>query len=272
MDGVNGLSNQNLYDDGDIEHMKGLENLSTNAAINRIGNDAGLDTTHAIHGSDKTSKEIVAAHREAVRQEWSPVAVAPDAVGHAASHVAEHLAEHGARLAFRAMAGAALPIHLVMFAKEMADAVAADSVVGHERAEAFVKSAMHTVILGSLNGLPQAFVDSERARYADDAPADLVSRMSAAMGRGDNNLMGVIQLHCDQGMSAAREMYGAGQTPGDYLKAHADVAQRIAEDPAFKAGFEGAVYGREHGNYDAMMTALDARDARYAQHNVGLRG
>lgn len=272
MDGVGGITNQNHYDDSDIERMKGLETVSTQSAINRIGNHAGLDENHTVHGSDKTSKEVVAEHREAVRQQWSPKEVVHEELGHAAGHGLEHLAEHGAaRFAFRALGGVALPIHLVLFAKEMVESVADDAAVGHERAEAVVKSAMHTVILGSLNGLPQDFVNQQRARYAEDAPDGLVRRMSGALGR-DNNLMGVIQLHCDQGITAARAMYATGQTPAAYSSAHPDVAKRIAEDPSFKAGFEGAVWAHEHGQYDDVMKALDARDARYAQHQIAFRG
>jgi hypothetical protein len=267
VDGATGLSRQNSYDDSDIENMKGKETLSTNAAINRIANHAGLGDTHTIHGSDKTSKEVVAEHREAVRQEWSPASVVHEALGHSAGQAAEHLAEHGAaRVAFRALGGAALPVHLIVFAADMAKSVAEDSKVGHERAEAMVKSAMHTVILGCLNGLPQSYVDGKRARYAADAPDGLVRRMSDAIGRSDNSLMAVMQLHCDQGM------YTAGQGSADYLKAHPDVATRIAADPAFKAGFEGAVYAHDHQQYDAVMKALDARDVRYETHHVAFRG
>ncbi len=275
IDGVNGLSKQNNYDDSDLEAMKGREALSTNAAINRIGNHAGLSDTHALSGSDKTSSEIVAEHRAAVQKDWTPGGA--DVVEHGAAHAAEHFAEHGMkevlpRLAFRAAAGVALPIHLIQAGYEMATSVAEDSKVGHERAAALVKSAMHTVVLGSLNGLPQAFVDSQRARYAADAPSGLVKRMSDAMGRGDNAFMGIIQLHCDQGIGAARAMFDAKQAPADYLKAHPELASRMADDIGFKAGFEGAMYAHEHGQYDDVMKALAARDARYDAHHIAWRG
>jgi len=275
VDGVNGLSRQNTYDDSDIDQMKGKEALSTNAAINRIGNHAGLGDTHTVRANDKTSGEIVAEHRAEVAKEWTPGAgeLKQEAKTHVAIAVAEHGLKHvGLHFAARALGGAALPAALVQFAFKMTKSVAADSKVGHEVAEAKVKSAMHTVVLGSLNGLPQAFVNAQRGRYAADAPDGLVERMSRAMGRGDNDLMGVIQLHCDQGIAAARAMVDAHQSPAAYLAAHPDVARRCDDDIAFKAGFDGAVYAREHGQWDDMMTALDRRDVRYEAHHVAYRG
>ena len=309
MDGVNGLSNQNKYDESDIERMKGLESLSTNAAINRIGNHAGLDTTHTIHGSDATESEVIAAHQEVEQDRWlkEMISLIPDggdptvaaveiteafkegglheaiksgsrpaieaAILGTIEHASEHAVKHGGPFAVRALGGAAFVWKLGKFAYTMAQSVAHDGDTGLARSEARVKSALHTVVLGSLNGLPQGYVNDQRARYVADAPKPLVDRMAAAMGRGDNPIMGVIQLHCDQGIAAARSMYGAGQTDFfAYLEAHPDVARRVAEDPAFKAGFEGALYAHDHGQYDAMMKALDERDVRYTQHNIAFRG
>lgn len=309
MDGVNGLSNQNKYDDGDIDRMKGLETLSTNTAVNRIANHAGLDTTHNIHGTDATEAEVIAAHQEVEQDRWlkEMISLIPDggdptvaaveiteafkegglheaiksgsepaieaAVLGTMEHVSEHAIKHGGSFAARSLGGAAFAYKLMKFAYTMAVSVAHDGDTGLARSEARVKSALHTVVLGSLNGLPQGYVDEQRARYVADAPKPLVDRMAAAMGRGDNPYMGVVQLHCDQGISAARSMYAEGQKDVfAFLKAHPDVAQRVAEDPAFKAGFEGALYAHDHGQYDAMMKALDERDVRYTQHNIAFRG
>ena len=90
--------------------------------------------------------------------------------------------------------------------------------------------------------------------------------------RRDNSTMAVIQLHCDQGISAARAMYTANQTPDVYLKAHPEVGKRFAEDPAFQAGFKGAMHAKVHGQYDEMMKSLDQRDARFEAHHVAVRG
>ncbi len=296
----NGLSNQNSYDEGDVERMKGLEALSTQAAINQIG---GFDTTHTIHGSDRTEAEVVAEHQDRVQERWTKelIGLIPGigesvetgmeireslehgdlrkaiesgskrAVFEVADRLAEHAIEHAGRFGFRAL-GAAVPLlKLYKLAKAMVESVAEDADTGHARAEARIKSAMHTTIIGSLNGLPQDFVNQERTRYAADAPSSLVQRMNAALAK-KNALMGVIQLHCDQGISSARAMYAAGQSSTDYLRAHTDVAKRVAEDPAFKAGFEGAIYAHEHGQYDELLKGLEARDARYALHNVSFQG
>jgi hypothetical protein len=186
-----------------------------------------------------------------------------------AIEVVSHVLEH----AFHSVSGAmTLPVKLVELAKAMAESVADDADTGHERAEARLKSAMHVLITGSLNGLPQDFVDQTRARYAADAPSGMVDRMTRALGRGDNALMGVIQLHCDQGIVAARTMVDAHQTPEEFFRGHPDLGKRFENDPAFHDGFAGTLYAREHGQYDDVMKALDARDVRYTQQHVAFRG
>jgi maltose-binding protein MalE len=81
-----------------------------------------------------------------------------------------------------------------------------------------------------------------------------------------------MQLHCDQGMNAARAMYEAKQTPSEYLAAHPDVAQKYQRDPAFHHGFNGMVFAHDNGQYAEVVMGLDARDARYDAHHVAWRG
>jgi hypothetical protein len=266
----NGLSNQNAYDDGDIDSLKGREGTTTSAALNVIGNHAGLGDTHVIQGRDKTSNEIVAEHQDAVRKEWTPGG--GDAAAAGAGKVIEHIAAQSTHFAIRAAGGLMLPLHVLELAKKMASSVAEDSNVGHERAEAQVKSALHLMVIGSLNGLPQSYVTAQRARYAADAPSGLTQRMTQALGRGDNGLMAIAQLHCDQGMNAARGMVAADQTQDAFLAAHPDVAKRCNDDAAYRAGFEGMAQARGSADYDAMTTALDAREKRYDAHQVAWRG
>ena len=272
MSEVNAISRQNFYSDQDLENLRGNEKTSTNAAVNRVANHAGNGDTHTIHGHDRTEADVRAGHAEEVQKEWL---VAGGFTG--ASQVGEHLIEHqlekhGARLAFRAMAGMTLPAELIDFGLDMAKSVAADAKTGHERAEARTLEAMHAFILGNLNGLPQGYVDGQRARLSKDAlEGSFVRNMSAQLGKNDNGMMAIMQLHCDQGMSAARAMFDAKTTPAEYLRANKELGQRYASDPAFKHGFDGLVYAREHGTYDAVVSELNARDARYDAHHVAWR-
>jgi hypothetical protein len=74
-------------------------------------------------------------------------------------------------------------------------------------------------------------------------------------------------------MNAARAMCDAGLAKEAYLAAHPDVAKRCAEDPAFKAGFDGVVWAKQRGpdTYDAVIKDLEARDVRYEQAHVAWR-
>ena len=302
MAGVDGLSNGNKYTEAELERSRTEENLSTQQAINTIGNHAGLDTTHAVHGRDATEAEIAGAHQDRMAAAWTkelvslgcPMAVVTgeiakelkdgkiaealetggkEALLEVAKEVVGHVLEH----AFHAADGAgtlavALPWELGKLAKVMCESVADSGETGLARAESHVRAAMHVVITGSLNGLPQEFVNESRARYLADAPKDLVKRMGDALGRGDNALMAVIQHHCDEGLAAARTMFDSQQMPADFFRAHPDLGKRFANDPAFHDGFAGAMYARAHGQYQAVMQALDARDPRSAQTQIAFRG
>lgn len=100
-------------------------------------------------------------------------------------------------------------------------------------------------------------------RYSDDAKA-----LDARLGKGDTPLMALAQLHCDQGMSAARSMVDAKQAMPPKA-----IADRCAADPAFKAGFEAAVWASKKGPdaYHDVIKGLESRDARYEQAHVAWR-
>ena len=272
MSEVNGISRQNYYSDQDLENLRGNEGTSTNAAVNRVANHAGNGDTHAIHGHDRTEADVRAEHADEVRKDWL-VAAGFTAGSQAGERAIDHLVEkYGARLAFRAMAGLTLPVELADAGLDMAKSVAADAKTGHERAEARTLEAMHAFILGNLNGLPQGYVDGQRAHLSKDAlEGSFVRNMSKQLGKSDNPMMAIMQLHCDHGMNAARAMFDAKTTPAEYLRANKELGQRYASDPAFKHGFDGLVYAREHGTYDAVVGELNARDARYDAHHVAWR-
>jgi len=304
MDGIGGLTNANKYDDRDVENLKGNEQVSTKTALNTLANKAGMSDDYAIHGYDATAKELVAEHRAEQDERWAKAVidvVVPhgddmttmydavkelnkgklgDAIRAGSVTAGEKVffdfiekAAHGAGL-HSASAAMMLPKFVYTMAKASAESVADDAELGQEKKAAFVKSAMHVLVLGSLNGLPQEYVNAARAHYTEDRDAgDIADKMSRALGKNGNNaLAGVMQIHCDQGMIAARTMLDAKQSSSDFLRAHPDLAKRYGDDPAFRAGFDGAVYAKVHGQYDDMMKALDQRDARYTAHHVAWRG
>jgi hypothetical protein len=268
MGDVTGISNGNYYTDRDIDALQGNEKVSTNAAINRVANHAGAGEIHVLHGRDKTEGEIRSEHRGDVMK---------DGVGDDAKEVAqlgteaflEHFEMAGATTASVVM----LPVSTLVGTLEMMKKVGEDGIVGRERAEAMPRDAMHAVILGCLNGLPQGYVEGERSRLSNDAKDGSFTReMSRQLGRKDNPMMGIMQLHCDQGLNAARAMYAANQRPSEYLAANPEVAKKYTHDAAFRHGFDGAVFAHDNGQYGEIMKALDERDARYTAHHVAWRG
>jgi hypothetical protein len=268
MGDVTGITNANYYRDRDIDDLQGNEKVSTNAAINRIANHAGASEIHVLHGYDRTEGEIRSEHAKSTLVDG----VAGD-INELAQMGAEHVVEYGSDMSGEAVGTLALPVTLIKAQIEMMEAVGEDAIVGHERAEAMPRDAMHAVILGDLNGLPKGYADAERARLSKDALDGSFTRaMIAQLGRRDNPMMAIIQLHCDQGMTAARTMYSANETPADYLKSNPAVAKRYERDPAFHHGFNAAVYAHDNGQYGEVMKALDSRDARYDAHHVAWRG
>jgi hypothetical protein len=264
MGDVTGISKGNYYSDRDVDALQGNEKVSTNAAINRVANHAGASEIHVLHGRDKTEGEIRSEHRDGVTKDE-----AAGTAGELASMGIEHIIEHVGEAEIGLVA---LPASLIAASYEMMKNVGEDGIVGHERAEAMPRDAMHALILGSLNGLPQGYVDGQRARLSNDAKDGSFTReMSRQLGRKDNPMMGIMQLHCDQGLNAARTMYTANQRPSEYLAANPDIAKKYTHDAAFRHGFDGAVFAHDNGQYADVMKALDQRDARYTAHHVAWR-
>jgi hypothetical protein len=206
MGDVNGITKGNYYSDRDIDALQGNEKVSTNAAINRVANHAGASEIHILHGRDKTEGEIRSEHSDAVMKEGI-VGDFAELTQMGGEHLVEHLAEADVGVTM-------LPLTLMKATYEMMKSVGEDGIVGHERAEAMPRDAMHALILGCLNGLPQGYVDQERSRLSNDAKDGSFTReMSRQLGRNDNAMMGIMQLHCDQGINAARTAFTARQTP-----------------------------------------------------------
>jgi hypothetical protein len=284
MAGVGGVTSgktteANRYEDDELRSLKGNEGRSTSAAMNQLGGHAGLTQKYTLRGDDKSERQIKAEHQNE-KAIHGPGDVAKEIVSEGGLELAEHLAEHalehvgdvGGRAAFGLLV---LPVSLAKSQYDMLKEVAEDSKVGHERAHAMTRDTMHAVLLSNLNGLPTEFAQAELAKYPDSVKgSNLALKMNKALGNdGDHAAMALCQLHCDQGMNAARAMCDAGLAKETYLAAHPDVAKRCAEDPAFKAGFDGVAWAKQKGPdaYGAVIKDLEARDVRYEQAHVAWR-
>ena len=134
------------YRDKDIEALRGHEKDSTSGAVNEIAARAGATQTHTIRGDDKTEREIHAEHKD---HEGGIHAVAEGA-GEGAQFGVEHLIEH-THIVYEPVM---LPLSLVKFGLDAMKHVGEDDIVGHERAQAYSKDAMHAFMVGNLAGLP----------------------------------------------------------------------------------------------------------------------
>lgn len=267
------------YQDSDWDALRGHEQESSSSALNRIGQHAGLTRSYTVRGDDKTEREIKAEHKDKQMHEGLEelgVEGGEEAGVHVAEHAVEHFAAHGADVGVRTAGGVLLlPLTLVKAGYNMAKSVAEDGEVGHERANALVKDAMHAVALANLNGLPQGYVDEQMARYPESVKrGSFATRMDDRLANAeDRHAMARLQLHSDQGMSAARRACDAGIGKDAFLKTNPDLAKRCDEDLAFKAGFDAMFWAKAKGpeTYSATTTDLEARDARYEQHHVAWR-
>ena len=264
---IDAMTRSNAYSDREFGRLHDHETDTTRAALNQLGEHAGLTQNYRVRGDDRSEREIVADHKGKVAREGIG-AVA----GEGRDAAVEHFAEHAVEAEFGLVL---LPLTLLKGGYEALKSVAEDSHVGHERAAALTKDAMHIVMMENLNGLPTDYVTGQLARYTDsEKGSTLVRNMNLALGRdSDHQAMLTVQLHCDQGMNAARGMCDAKLEPKAFLAANPDVAKRCAEDPAFKAGFDGVVWAKQNGPdaYGAVIKGLEARDVRYEQAHVAWR-
>lgn len=264
------LTATNLYRNNDLEAVRGHESETTSAAINTIAKHTGATQSHVLRGDDKTEREIFEEHKTEVTREQ-----AGDWGTETANLGIEHIGHHAIEFVMgRAGAGLALPLTLAKAGYDAASAVVKDGEVGHERAAALPRDTMHAFLLGNLNGLPKDFVSNEMARYPKDVQNNsFAQRLNDQLGKGDNALMAIAQLHCDQGMAMARAMCDAKQSPAAYLAANPAIAKRCAEDPAFKTGFDAVVWANQQGPevFKAVVSGMESRDARYEQAHVAWR-
>lgn len=137
-----------------------------------------------------------------------------------------------------------------------------------ETRDAAVRDVMRGAMLLSLE-LPSGYVDSALPRDVGTgarAPARKISDQIKLSPLG-----ATLQLHCDQGIRAAEDFLATkGKTKEQFFAGAPKLAERYANDAAFKAGFDALVWAKENAPADRaqMLENLRARDARYAAIDV----
>jgi hypothetical protein len=255
----------------DVTALRGYEDISTTAAMGKIAQDAnGGKPTVLLHAGDKSYDELIAEYESAggSKAEIAEAHVHAAEVGAEAAGMAEEgtaLATGGVALA---IAGPVAALALGMY--KLAEANAR----GHELSGALARDEQRAAMITNL-ALPQEFVRKELAKYAHlgktfKAP---LQRMTSEIHGRDHALMAVVQLHCDQGMNAAKDMCESGVSQDAYLAAHPDAAKRYASDVAFQQGFDAMTWANDKGGatYTGLIADLRSRDASYGAAGVSYR-
>jgi hypothetical protein len=259
--GVSG-SRQQSFSDAEVDAMRRDE--STSAIVNKARRDAGFkEKDVTVRGDDKTLNQVL-------HDRPSHFAVG-ETVG-AAIHgyeviealgVGEKLAHAAGRLGIVGIGIATfVSIQAGMVEMEMSKA---------EMKDGATRDQLHAAILERLD-LPPGFKDKELKKL------DVTVTKQSAASRVSDHVdarVATLQLHCDEGMHAARTMLEGTKDKEGFLKAHPAVARRCAEDVAFKNGFDALCWTKSEeaapGAYDAQIEKLVSRDARYAAAHITLR-
>ncbi|HEX7601647.1 MAG TPA: hypothetical protein VF316_08585 [Polyangiaceae bacterium] len=277
--GVEGVSGSSYKaSDSELESLRGNEGIETRQILARVAKDAHYgERDILVRGDDQTYREKVAdfksaggSRAEIIEAHAHLVEVGVDVVGEAAL-------EHAGLSALAGASGAAFAIAMPAIGLGVASyKILEANARGRELNDALAKDEVHLALLTHLPNLPGGFRDEELAKYPDAGKGNQsgTQKMSTWMSGADRALMPIIELHCDQGMNAAVDACEGGVSRDAALKNDPAVAKRYAEDPAFKAGFDGMFWAKEHGApgaYEATRTALANRDKDYVAHGVQCR-
>jgi hypothetical protein len=136
---------------------------------------------------------------------------------------------------------------------------------------AAVRDVLHGAMTLKLD-LPDAFKGAEMKRLGVSAARQDPAQKIADQITDKQRLQ--LQLHCDRGMNAARDAIAAGKDKQAMLKASPEAAKKYADDPAFKAGVDAMFWAKATSPeaFTQLSSALESRDARYAQAHVAFRG
>jgi hypothetical protein len=263
--GVSG-SRQRSFSDEEVDAMR--KDGATSEVVNKARRDSGFkEHDVSVRGDDPTLNQVLERRKThlSIAQGVEAASATLDAAG-----VIEALGV-GEKF-FHALGRAGVwgpPVlalaaaHAGMIEMELDKAAMKDGAT---------RDQLHAAILDRLE-LPPAFKDQEMKRL--DVT---MTKQSAAVKVSDQigAHAATLQLHCDEGMHAARAMLEGTAGKDAFLKANPAIAKRYAEDVAFHNGFDALSWAKNDksapaGTYAAEIHNLESRDARYAAANVTVR-
>lgn len=254
---------QRSFSDEEVDAMRKDESTST--IVNKARRDAGFkESDVTVRGDDKTLNRVLEDRKTHV-DKVAAVGALADAAG-----MVEALG--GGESVF-----AAGGLAWVVGAPLLAFAAAQKALYEMETDKAAMKDGatrdqLHAAILDRLD-LPPGFKDQEMKKLDVS-----MTRQGAACKVSDHidARAATLQLHCDEGMHAARTMLEGNLGKDGFLKANPATARRYAEDVAFHNGFDALCWSKNDKTappdaYAAQIQKLESRDARYAAAHVTLR-
>jgi hypothetical protein len=245
---------------------------STSTIVNKARRDAGFkEGDVAVRGDDRTLKEVQHDHETHVG-----MGEAAGAALHGYEVVeALELGEH----AFHALGRAP---HVVIPAAMLDAAHVGMYEMEKEKEElkdGATRDQLHAAILVHLD-VPSGFKNEEIAKLGVSmTKQDAASKISDQFELVDRPRVATLQLHCDQGMNAARTMFEGGGEKEAFLKANPEIAKRYAGDAAFHNGFDALCWAKDDSrkkdgdpsSYKAALASLQTRDARYEAAHITYR-
>lgn len=254
----------------DVTALKDFEDVTTTSAMGKIAQDAnGGEPTVLIHPGDKSYDELIAEYESAGGSKAEMAEAHLHALEVGADVIGEPVeAALGSAAVSAAIAGPVAAIGLGLY--KLAEA----NIRGRELNHALAGDEQRVAMLTNL-ALPQEFVQGELAKYSHAGKTFQAAsqKMTSQIHGQDHALMALVQLHCDQGMNAARDMCEAGASKSGFLATHPEVAKRYASDVAFKEGFDAMSWAHDKGGetYAGLVREVDSRDARYGAAGVSYR-
>lgn len=241
------------------EESELLRGTSTDDVVRR---DTGAGVH--IHGSDRTQRQIKEHQQDEVG------VFGGLSVGHVGLEGAE--AMHAGGIATELGLGIGLPVAGLAFGiYEHLEAMKN----GEEQNGAVIRENMHVAVLGTLD-LPAGYKVERNAQNFPDVPTGANSvafRMTQSLA-SDAPGRAALQLQCDRGIHAAKDLRASGMTAEAFLKANPKVAETYAKDAAFHEGFNAYLFAcaQEGGAMKKEMDdGLAKRDGWHAQAQVSVR-
>lgn len=268
--GIEGISQgQRSFTPEELEALH--QDASTGAIMNQVHKDAGYHEDVFIRGDDLTFRETKHEQQEHIG------VVGGIELGKAAFegiHLCEFSALEGSAAGATAMglgigAGAAGGLALGLYGISEAHEK------GIELAQTLAKDELHVSLLCQLS-LPDGYRQEclKTHELAGKSFQSASMNMAGAFATKDKALVTTLQLHADRGMNAANQCMVSGMSRDAFLKANPQIGKQLAEDAAFRNGFEGMLWAKANLSNDDFAKCereLLNRDARYLQAEVKVR-